>query len=278
MLNYHGKMIFTFLHPWPWRGAFWSCSNSDWWFVGASKMASTCRMPPSLWRITKLKSLQHRVKTSHVEVKSTLYGHVTSRCGEDELIQKLNHWKDGLANKGKTKNMTGKRKTSVVVTGARWWCAVCGNGIASNSVQCMKCLKLVWRAGTVFGCNRCGTVCPSVRPWVRLPNGNYLSMKYKLTLKEVQSGSYDPLFQISDVKTAAMTTNIAQHMCECVKIVTIATHSPYYNITIILAFRHHCFQILCHKLIQHDYWSTQNYAFRSIFICCVFIKEVFPSY
>jgi len=39
------------------------------------------------------------------------------------------------------KIMFGQEMSTVVMTGARRPCAVCGKGVRTNSIQCCKCLK-----------------------------------------------------------------------------------------------------------------------------------------
>ena len=61
---------------------------------------------------------------------------------EEELIERLNEWKDYVESKGTRVNMN---KTKVVLSGerqevrqkaARWPCGVCSKGVGSNSLQC----------------------------------------------------------------------------------------------------------------------------------------------
>ena len=68
---------------------------------------------------------------------------------EDDLIKRLNEWKDNMENRGVRVNMN---KTKVMVSGerqklmqkaARWPCGVCGRGVGSNSMQCTSCQKCV---------------------------------------------------------------------------------------------------------------------------------------
>jgi len=66
---------------------------------------------------------------------------------EDDLINRLNEWKDNMENRGMRVNMN---KTKVMISGecqklmqkaARWLCGVCGRGVDSNSIQCISCQK-----------------------------------------------------------------------------------------------------------------------------------------
>jgi len=61
---------------------------------------------------------------------------------EEELIKRLNEWKDNVESKGMRVNMN---KTKVMISGerqkvrqkaVRWPCGVCSKGVASNSIQC----------------------------------------------------------------------------------------------------------------------------------------------
>jgi len=64
---------------------------------------------------------------------------------EDDLIQRLNEWKDNVENRGMRVNMN---KTKVMISGewqkvmqkaVRWPCRVCGKDIGNNSIQCTSC-------------------------------------------------------------------------------------------------------------------------------------------
>ena len=68
---------------------------------------------------------------------------------EEELIKRLNDWKDNVESKGKRVNMN---KTKVMISGerqkvrqkaVRWPCGVCSKGVGSNSLQCTSCQKWV---------------------------------------------------------------------------------------------------------------------------------------
>ena len=61
---------------------------------------------------------------------------------EEDLINKLNEWKNNVKNRGMRVNMN---KTKVMITGerqkpmqkaARWPRGVCGRGVDSNPIQC----------------------------------------------------------------------------------------------------------------------------------------------
>jgi len=69
---------------------------------------------------------------------------------EDDLIKRLNEWKDNLENRGMRVNMN---ETKVMISGeqqkvtqkaVRWPCGVCGRGIG----QCTSCQKWVQRKHT----------------------------------------------------------------------------------------------------------------------------------
>ena len=68
---------------------------------------------------------------------------------EDDLITRLNEWKDNVKNRGMRVNMN---KTKVMISGewqkkmqkaAGWPCGVCGKGDGNNSIQCTSCQKWV---------------------------------------------------------------------------------------------------------------------------------------
>jgi len=61
---------------------------------------------------------------------------------EDDLIKRLNEWKDIVENKGmrvnmnKTKVTMCKEHQKLIQKAARWSCGVCGRGVGSNSIEC----------------------------------------------------------------------------------------------------------------------------------------------
>jgi len=68
---------------------------------------------------------------------------------EEDLIKKLNVWKNNVEDRGMRVNMN---KTKVMISGerqkpeqkaARWPCDLCGRGVGSNSIQCTSCQKWV---------------------------------------------------------------------------------------------------------------------------------------
>jgi len=68
---------------------------------------------------------------------------------QEDLIKRLNEWKNNVENRGMRVNMN---KTKVMISGerqkpvqkaARWPCGVCGRGVGSNSIQCTSCHKWV---------------------------------------------------------------------------------------------------------------------------------------
>ena len=68
---------------------------------------------------------------------------------EEQLIKRLNDWKDNVESKGMKVNMN---KTKVMISGerqkvrqkaVRWPCGVCSKGVGSNSLQCTSCQKHV---------------------------------------------------------------------------------------------------------------------------------------
>jgi len=76
---------------------------------------------------------------------------------EEELVKRLNEWKDNVESKGMRVNMN---KTKVRISGehqmvrqkdARWPCGVCNKGVGSNSIQCSSCQKWVHKKCGVKG-------------------------------------------------------------------------------------------------------------------------------
>jgi len=68
---------------------------------------------------------------------------------EEDLIQRLNEWKNNVENRDMRVNMN---KTKVLISGerqkpvqkaARWPCGVCGRGVGGNSIQCTSYQKWV---------------------------------------------------------------------------------------------------------------------------------------
>jgi len=66
---------------------------------------------------------------------------------KEDLIKRLNEWKNNVENRGMKVNMN---KTKVMISGerkkpvqkaARWLCGVCSRGVGSNSIQCTSCQK-----------------------------------------------------------------------------------------------------------------------------------------
>ena len=66
---------------------------------------------------------------------------------EEELIKRLDDWKDNVESKGMRVNIN---KTNVMISGehqkvrqkaVRWPCGVCSKGVGSNSLQCTSCQK-----------------------------------------------------------------------------------------------------------------------------------------
>ena len=66
---------------------------------------------------------------------------------EEDLIKRLNEWKNNVENRGmrvnvnKTKVMISGERQKPVQKAARWACGVCGRGVGSNSIQCTSCHK-----------------------------------------------------------------------------------------------------------------------------------------
>jgi len=68
---------------------------------------------------------------------------------EEELIKRLNEWKENVESKGvrvnmnKTKVMISGERQKVIQKAVRWPCGVCSKGVGSNSIQCSSCQKWV---------------------------------------------------------------------------------------------------------------------------------------
>jgi len=70
---------------------------------------------------------------------------------EDDLIKRLNEWKDNMENRGMRENLN---KTKVMISGKHQKvtqkaviqpCGVCGRGVGNNPIQCTSCKKWVHR-------------------------------------------------------------------------------------------------------------------------------------
>jgi len=76
---------------------------------------------------------------------------------EEDLIKRLNQWKDFAENRGmrgnvnKTKVMISGEWQKVMQKAVRWPCSVCGRGVVNNSIQCTSCKK--WVHGKCSGIN-----------------------------------------------------------------------------------------------------------------------------
>jgi len=74
---------------------------------------------------------------------------------EEDLIKRLNEWKNNVENRGtrvsmnKTKVMMSGERQKPLQKAARWLCGVCGRGVGSNSIQCTSCHKWVHRSVVV---------------------------------------------------------------------------------------------------------------------------------
>jgi len=70
---------------------------------------------------------------------------------ENDLIKRLNEWKDNVENRGMRVNMNKIKLTiagewqKVMQKTARWPFGVCGRGFDNNSIQCTSCKKWVHR-------------------------------------------------------------------------------------------------------------------------------------
>ena len=81
---------------------------------------------------------------------------------EEELIKRLNEWKDNVESKGMRGNMN---KTNVMISGerqmvrqkdVRWPCGVCSKGVGSNSIQkCSGIKSSMSKVAKSFICRGC---------------------------------------------------------------------------------------------------------------------------
>ena len=66
---------------------------------------------------------------------------------EEELIKRLNEWKDNVESKGMRVNMNKTKENGECQTvrqkAVRWPCGVCSKGVGSSSLQCTSCQKWV---------------------------------------------------------------------------------------------------------------------------------------
>jgi len=62
---------------------------------------------------------------------------------EEELIKRLNEWKDNMESKGMRVNMISGERQNVRQKAVRLPCGVCSKGVGSNSLQCTSCQKWV---------------------------------------------------------------------------------------------------------------------------------------
>jgi len=75
---------------------------------------------------------------------------------EEDLIKRLNEWKDYVENRGMRVNMN---KTKVMISGewqkvtqktVRWPCGVCGISVDNNSIQCTTLWSIKKRNTFIF--------------------------------------------------------------------------------------------------------------------------------
>ena len=59
---------------------------------------------------------------------------------EEDLIKRLNEWKDDVENRG-TKVVVGGECRGLLQGAARWPCCVCCRGVGGSSIQCTSCQK-----------------------------------------------------------------------------------------------------------------------------------------
>jgi len=87
------------------------------------------------------------VKAACPHLKKITYFSDGTAETEEELIKRLNEWKENVESKGMRVNMN---KTKVMISGehpmvwqkaARCPCGVCNKGVGSNSLQCTRCQK-----------------------------------------------------------------------------------------------------------------------------------------
>jgi len=61
----------------------------------------------------------------------------------DDLIKKLNEWKDNVETRGMRVNTISGECQKLMQKTATCTCGVCGRGVGSNSIQCISCQKWV---------------------------------------------------------------------------------------------------------------------------------------
>jgi len=68
---------------------------------------------------------------------------------EEELIKRLNEWKDNVESKGMRVNMNKtkvmRERQKMRQKAVRWPCGVCSKDVGSNSLQCTSCQKWVYK-------------------------------------------------------------------------------------------------------------------------------------
>jgi len=67
---------------------------------------------------------------------------------EDDLIKKLNEWKDNVENRGMRVNMNktkfiSEERQKVTQKAVRWPCGVCGRSVDNKPIHCTSCQKWV---------------------------------------------------------------------------------------------------------------------------------------
>jgi len=87
---------------------------------------------------------------------------------KDDLIKRLNEWKDFVENRGMRVNMN---KTKVMISGERqkvmqkavsWPCGVRGRGVGNNSIRCTSCQKWVHRKRSGIESSMCKVMKTSI--------------------------------------------------------------------------------------------------------------------
>jgi len=61
---------------------------------------------------------------------------------EDDLIKRLNEWKDNAENRGMRVNknkMKSRERQKLMQKAVRWSFGICGKGVGSNSIKCTSC-------------------------------------------------------------------------------------------------------------------------------------------
>ena len=87
---------------------------------------------------------------------------------EDDLITRLNEWKDNVeirgmrVNMNKTKVMISEEWRKVMQKTAGWPCGICGRGVGNNSIQYTSCQKWVHKKCSSIK----GSISKAMKPFI----------------------------------------------------------------------------------------------------------------